>query len=92
MTTSMDLVLASARVKFGHVIAIVQTGAEPHGDFFFLAIKGRAGHTADRPYMTITGKYDLEDGDYSNRVSFFSGHYDITGDQVQEHLGQLMIR
>lgn len=57
---------------------------EDFATFYFVAIKRHHAPDKNRPYMTITARYDKFDieGEPIGGISFHWGHYDLTLDQV----------
>lgn len=74
-TTHMNLIIEAATKRFGKVIAVHLEDEEAHGDFYYVACRRTAPADTDRPYMSITGKVNLEIP--GKEVTFFSGHYDM---------------
>lgn len=87
MTNNIQNVVKAAREKFGEVMSVSLKENAVHADFYFVAVKRIDAPVADRPYMTITAKFDKADGN-PGAVSFFWGHYDLTIDQVHAEINK----
>ncbi len=81
-------IVSAARRKFGVVMSATLIEEAPHGYFFFVACRRDNPPVADRPYMTITAKFDREPESHGD-VSFFHGHYDLTIDRLHEETAKV---
>lgn len=85
----IELVVAAARAKFDDVVQVTLTEDLDYANFYFVACKRATCHNPNRPYMYIIGRYDKL-GDYAGHISFHTGHYDLTIDELYKHIGKVV--